>query len=356
MLISINEAKKILLGGGIVAFPTETVYGLGAVATNANAVQKVYQAKNRPNDNPLICHFYCPSQIKEYVSPISKTAELLLNYFTPGPISFLFNLRDNSPLLPATGGRNSVICRIPSHPLALELLYQVGIPIAAPSANTSGKMSGTTAEMVEKDLGSKIDGIIDGGSATIGLESTIIDARQENEITVLRPGAIGVTELQSFLDDCCEKKLIEKKVTVKNSAATETTPGTKYQHYSPVTPIFLIKKIAEITTQDTIALLITQEKQNEFKIHSTEPIFKKRGMYYICLGSEKDLAGIAQNLYRNFYELDRLKVKKAYFLKTDWGNSSLAQAIQNRLNKVLLDPVNGKLQNTRRKIQLHKKT
>lgn len=343
MLLTISEAKKILLDGGIVAFPTETVYGLGAVATNEGAIQKVFQAKNRPSDNPLICHFYCPSQIKEYVSPISKTTELLLNYFTPGPISFLFNLPKNSPLTPATGGRNSVICRIPSHPTALELLYQTQLPIAAPSANTSGKMSATTAEMVEKDLGSKIDGIIDGGSATVGLESTIIDARSEDTVTVLRPGAIGVTELQAFLDDCYEKKLIDKKVIVKNGTTTETTPGTKYRHYSPVTPIFLIKKPTEISGRDNAALLLTQEKQNELKIYNTEPIFKKGNTYYIRLGSEKDLAGIAQNLYRNFYELDKLKVKKAYFLKTNWTNSSLAQAIQNRLNKVLLDPANGKI-------------
>ena len=199
MLVDLDRAAKILLGGGVVAFPTETVYGLGAVATDRRAIEKVYQIKNRPLDNPLICHFYGLEQIKEYVPDLPKIAELIFQEFAPGPISLLVPLSNNSPLLPATAGLPSVIARMPNHPLTLELLRRLRLPLAGPSANTSGKFSGTDPEMIEKDLGSKIDGILDGGQSNVGLESTILDCRRPQELKILRQGAIGDLELETFL-------------------------------------------------------------------------------------------------------------------------------------------------------------
>jgi L-threonylcarbamoyladenylate synthase len=158
--LTISQAGNILKQGGIIAFPTETVYGLGAVASNGQAVEKIYKAKHRPADNPLICHFYSINQIKTYVKDMPEIVELLFKHFSPGPLSILLNLPENSPLAPATRGSDTVICRIPDHPLALELVKEVGEPLAAPSANTSGKMSGTTAEVravVTKEEAEKID-------------------------------------------------------------------------------------------------------------------------------------------------------------------------------------------------------
>lgn len=162
-LLSEEEALKILRSGGIVAVPTETVYGLACVAENKDAVAEIYAIKQRPADNPLICHFYSLEQLKQYVQPINDIEEVLIQHFCPGPLSFVLTLRKNSPLSFATGGRESVVARIPAHPLFLSLLTKMNKPLAAPSANTSGKYSATNAQMVLHDLGDKIQGVLDGG-------------------------------------------------------------------------------------------------------------------------------------------------------------------------------------------------
>lgn len=328
--LTISQAGNILKQGGIIAFPTETVYGLGAVASNEQAVEKIYKAKHRPADNPLICHFYSINQIKTYVKDMPEIVELLFKHFSPGPLSILLNLPENSPLAPATRGSDTVICRIPDHPLALELVKEVGEPLAAPSANTSGKMSGTTAEMVATDLEGKIDGVIDGGPCRIGIESTILDGRNKDSLTILRPGIIGKKELEKFFNKIRQKKMFEELPVVDSvgNNSVNTTPGSKYRHYAPTTPLYAVVQKDQIPKKSNIALIGTTES-----FLGLEP---QSGVHHLSLGSKNNLEEVVRNLYQIFFLLDSLMVSEAYFIVEDWGNSSLAEALKNRLSKVLL--------------------
>src|SRR4030095_968216 len=229
MKITAAEAAALLLNGKVVAVPTETVYGLAAIATLPAAVAKIFEIKNRPADNPLICHFYNTDQIRKYVKSIPGNTEKLLQQFSPGPVSFMFDLPADSPVKFATCGSEQVIARIPNHAVFLEIIQETNEPVAAPSANTSGKISPTSAEMVETDIGTKIDGIVDGGISHIGLESTILDARSEDAVYILRPGAIGEREISRVLPDV--------KVFPLQHDTGEVIPGSKYKHYAPNTPL-----------------------------------------------------------------------------------------------------------------------
>jgi L-threonylcarbamoyladenylate synthase len=320
MFIPIDEAVAVLKRGGVVALPTETVYGLAADATNADAVKKIFAAKNRPADNPLICHFHSMEQIEHYVETIPKYVQVLIHEFCPGPLSFLLLLKKDSPLLTATLGQPSVVCRIPRHWLMLSVIKQLNVPLAAPSANTSGKVSPTTAQMVEDDLGRKIEGIVDGGECAVGVESTIIDCRQQNQISILRPGVIGKIELVSAL----KKNNIEISI-VESSGESEVIPGNKYPHYSPVTPVKRIHSVDEIMNTDIVVLISSDEKLNELKNFPGKKI---------SLGSIQDTEHAAQKLYHNLQSIDELKVAAAYYLETDWGETSAGKAIANRLKKV----------------------
>jgi L-threonylcarbamoyladenylate synthase len=193
----------------VVAFPTETVYGLGAIATDLEAIKKVFAAQSRPKDNPLICHFYDIKQVHEYVTFPSPYIQELFKCFTPGPISFLLPLKSgvSSPLKYAVSGSDKVICRIPRHPLILDLIKECGLPLAGPSANLSGSPSGTSAQMVLDQLGDKIAGVLDGGQSDIGVESTIIDCSDKARHIVgigflsfaLKLCFHGVTQLHAIL-------------------------------------------------------------------------------------------------------------------------------------------------------------
>lgn len=328
MFLTTAEAASVIKNGGIVAFPTETVYGLGALASNTEAVEKVFIAKNRPKDNPLICHFESIDQIKSYVAECNETAQIIMHAWMPGPCSLLLPLPKNSPLLPATLGQPSVICRIPLHPLAQELIKFVGAPTAAPSANRSGKMSGTNASMVENDFGNNIDGIIDGGQATVGIESTILDVSDKTHVRILRPGALGEIELQELFTEAKMLGKIDYPVRISNTSEhAKTIPGAKYRHYAPNTSIVPIQSVEEITTKDSFAIIGTHEQ-----IIKLSSDLKKANLF--DLGSHTNLPAIAQSLYRTFFELDMLQVSRAYFILENWGNSSLAHALSNRLQKV----------------------
>lgn len=326
-LISIEQAAAILKKGGVVAVPTETVYGLAADATNASAVKRIYKVKKRPPDNPLICHFDSFISAKKFITAVPDYVEILAENFLPGPVSLLLHLPKNSPLLPATGGRNSVIIRVPGHPLFKRLLKRLSFPLAAPSANTSGKYSPTNAQMVEKDLGKRVDGIVDGGKSKVGLESTIIDCRKKNELRILRPGAIGAEEIRKVLQHF--------NVTVKEPQwLKETTPGSKYKHYAPVTPVYEINSLDEIKRKPSSYVLLAFKEQ----LPLIRRWMKERGLPHenlLLLGAAGNEKGIAQNLYRHFYELDKMKVSSAYILKINRSQSSIGKAIADRLNRVI---------------------
>ena len=238
---SYQQAVDILRNGGVVAFPTETVYGLGALATDEQAVQKIFEAKGRPSDNPLIVHIGNKEEVKKYASVITSEAEKLMDAFWPGPLTLIFNKIPGIIAANVTPGVETVGIRMPDHPVALQLLRELGQPLAAPSANRSGKPSPTAAIHVEKDLQGLIPLILDGGQTGVGLESTVIDMTTTPPV-ILRPG--GTT-----------KEMIEKVIgPVETSDKTSLeqaprSPGMKYTHYAPEAPVYVIeadvKKVRE---------------------------------------------------------------------------------------------------------------
>lgn len=341
MRVSVSQAAQLLALGKLVVFPTETVYGLGACADNPSAVEAIYIAKGRPRDNPLICHFYNTLEIERFGIVLSSVARTLFAACSPGPLSLLLTLPQSSSLAPATGGRESIICRIPNHPLALELLRIVDRPLAAPSANTSGRMSGTQIEMIEHDLQERVTGYIDGGEASIGIESTIVDARSVENIRILRPGVIGVTELTTVLRAALLRGEIESMPVILGRSEVDvdgqsTTPGARYGHYAPHTPL-IAGSVREMISRkkDIPAYIATEEWLREAGCEVGSVPVLQEGIWYLTLGSRQDLSGIARRLYYTLYQLDQLKVKKACFVNEQWGSSSLGHALKDRIERIL---------------------
>ena len=231
------QAVDILKSGGVVAFPTETVYGLGALATDEAAVDKIFKAKGRPSDNPLIVHIGTKEEVGNYAQSISKAAEMLMDAFWPGPLTLVFERVPGVIAPNVTPGVSTVGVRVPNHPVALNLLRELKGPLAAPSANRSGKPSPTEANHVKEDLDGLIPLILDGGRTGVGLESTVIDMTTTPPI-ILRPG--GIT-----------REMIEKLIGPVAVASEEMTdkaprsPGMKYTHYAPEAPLFIIESNAE---------------------------------------------------------------------------------------------------------------
>ncbi|MBP9693541.1 MAG: threonylcarbamoyl-AMP synthase [Alphaproteobacteria bacterium] len=226
----ITIAAAHLQKGEVVAFPTETVYGLGADATNSKAIDKIYKAKGRPSFNPLIIHVWGAAQAALYAE-VSTKAEILMRHFWPGPLTLILPQKSDSPIVSnATAGLSSIAIRCPNHPVAQDLLRAVDLPIAAPSANRSGSISPTTAEHVSSSLGDRIDIILSGGKSEIGLESTILDLSSERP-QILRPGAILKEEIEELIGPLYDAIAAEDKVI--------TAPGMLKSHYAPALPVKL---------------------------------------------------------------------------------------------------------------------
>lgn len=231
----IAEAAALLKKGELIAFPTETVYGLGANALDEKAVSKVYQVKGRPSDNPLIVHVDSFDQVKQYISTYPEFTEKLIEAFWPGPLTLIFPIKSN--VLPAvvTGGLSTAAFRMPKNQTTLTFIQETGLPMVGPSANTSGKPSPTTAAHVYHDLQGKIAGILDDGATEIGVESTVLDLTDEDGVPViLRPGAITVEDLLKVVPEV----KVDKHLLTESEAPK--APGMKYTHYSPDTPVFII--------------------------------------------------------------------------------------------------------------------
>ena len=317
-LLNIDQATALILNNQIVAVPTETVYGLFGLATSNQAVNNIYAIKNRPADNPLICHFYSLNQILEYVETPPNYICKLIELVGPSSLTYVLKLKSNSSLASACAGLATVCCRIPNNKLALELLKKIKTPLFGPSANTSTKVSGVTSRMIDQDLGNKIAGIIDGGQSVIGLESTIIDTLQEGIVKILRPGLLGKIELESYF-----KQLgFENIKVIENQKIEAITPGSKYRHYSPKTKIYLQQR-----QQKAIITIGLQE-------------FAKDLINYISFGSKNDLAHVAANFYSNLHQLDQQNIEICYFDLQSYNyirdsKLSIAKALFNRLEKVL---------------------
>jgi len=324
-----DEAARILQEGGLVAFPTETVYGLGANALDEKASKKIYEAKGRPSDNPLIVHISEVKDIEALAKEIPEVAYQLAEVFWPGPLTMIFKKKDCVPY-GTTGGLNTVAIRLPANQIARELIARSKVYIAAPSANISGKPSPTEAEHVINDLSGKIDMIIDGGKATLGLESTIVDL-SEGQPMILRPGCITKKMLQNVIGNIdYDPAIMGKKL---NKDLVPKAPGMKYRHYAPEGAL----TIYEGNTQLVIQAINQKSKEmlNEGHrvgiIATDETIeFYKYGIV-MSIGSRKNEATIAAGLYRVLRDFDELHAE--YIFTESFADNSLGQAIMNRLLK-----------------------
>ena len=252
----ISEAAEILKGGGLVAFPTETVYGLGGNGLDKEAAKKIYAAKGRPSDNPLILHVSSIEEVYPLVKALPEKAKKLMEAFWPGPLTLVLPKSDIVPK-ESTGGLETVALRSPENALTLDLIRACGFPIAGPSANLSGRPSPTEASHVFEDLGGRIEGILEDGAVGIGVESTIVDLSEDCP-TLLRPGAITPEELEELLGEkiAIDPTLLGKGMT---EGFTPKAPGMKYRHYAPKAEMLLFKKKEEDETrsgQEEIAKFI----------------------------------------------------------------------------------------------------
>ena len=232
----IDQAVEGILSGELVAFPTETVYGLGADATNESAVKSVYLAKGRPSDNPLIVHVSNKEQVAKFVDKIPERANKLMEAFWPGPLTLIFNLTNDSGLSAiVTGGLRTAAFRMPNNELTLKLINQSGKVLVGPSANTSGLPSPTTANHVLDDLSGKIFGVLDGGPCQVGLESTVLDLSDDSQNPIiLRPGAITQHQLEQVIG------VVDVDTHLVDTSEIPKAPGMKYKHYSPKTEVIMI--------------------------------------------------------------------------------------------------------------------
>lgn len=319
----INEASFLLGHGELVAFPTETVYGLGALASNEHAVKKVYVAKGRPSDNPLIVHLATLEDLWQYVKDTPDYLEDLLTKFWPGPLTVVLNLKANIFSKSVTGGLTTCAFRIPDNKVARELIAQTG-PLVAPSANTSGRPSPTNAKHVIDDLNGKIAAVLDDGSCQVGVESTVIDATDEEKVVILRPGKIGIGELEKELEIPVE---YDKHLLGKNEVPK--APGMKYKHYAPQTKVLMLKSIDDLPeaiitfANHRVGLLASDEVLKEYKDNLTS---------CYSLGEKKDSKLAAHNLFAGLRALDEDKLD-LILVETYDEDSGLGNAYMNRLSK-----------------------
>ncbi|MDR2939679.1 MAG: threonylcarbamoyl-AMP synthase [Clostridiales bacterium] len=323
----IEEAAYILKAGGLVAFPTETVYGLGADSFNPKPVKKIYEVKGRPSDNPLIIHISERPQLGNLVSGISNEAEKLIENFWPGPLTLILKKASTVPFY-VTGGLDTIAVRMPADNIARRLLSGSNIFIAAPSANSSGKPSPTRASHVEFDLGGKIDMIIDGGSCGIGVESTIVDLSTEVPC-LLRPGGITLEMLRPVLGH------IEVDKGIMGQPVKPKAPGMKYKHYSPDALVTIIngdiKNIVNGVNKQAEKCYSEGKKVGILATSQTQHSYDKNKYLVLIVGDRCDEAGIASNLFDSLRKFD--------FYNTDvvfaegFSESGLGHAIMNRLKK-----------------------
>ncbi|WP_010099456.1 L-threonylcarbamoyladenylate synthase [Ornithinibacillus scapharcae] len=318
---TIAEAAQLLKAGHTVAFPTETVYGLGADATNAEAVAKIFQAKGRPQDNPLIAHVASKDQLLKLVDSLPDYVENLIDAFSPGPITYV--LPSNGICAEnVTAGLPTVGVRIPSHPVALALLKVCDVPIAAPSANLSGKPSPTTADHVWEDLNGRIAGIVDGGPTGVGVESTIIDCTQETP-SILRPGGISKEEIEEIVG----KVLVDPALDNGDTKEKPKAPGMKYTHYAPEVPLWLVE--GDNARLQKVYQELVDEGKRVGVLANRNTLEKLNVTDQISLG--ESLEEVAANLYDSLRRFKQGEID--IILCETYPEIGIGQAIMNRLRK-----------------------
>ena len=373
----LKEAAGILRSGGLVAFPTETVYGLGGNALDEDAARKIYAAKGRPSDNPLIAHVSCVEEVAPLVKEIPEAGRKLMEAFWPGPLTMIFPKSEKVPY-GTTGGLDTVAIRMPDDPVANRLIALAGVPVAAPSANTSGRPSPTTADHVWQDMNGRIEMIIDGGPVGIGVESTIVDVSSAVP-AVLRPGAITMEMLAEVLGEVSVDPAILGPLSAD---VRPKAPGMKYKHYAPKADLTLVEPGTGTERESGAEQVTGAEQKNgagqktgaeqktgadrntgadpetgldetqlqamickvrELSREKIEAGYKvgvictdeSRGCYtdgeVRSIGARKSQASVAHNLYALLREFDDLGVD--YIFSESFPKDHLGQAIMNRLSK-----------------------
>jgi L-threonylcarbamoyladenylate synthase len=308
---AIRQAAEIIRRGGIVAFPTETVYGLGADAYNPLAVARIFEVKRRPYFDPLIVHIAHPADLKKLAKEIPSSAKKLTEKLWPGPLSVVFLKEENIPDI-VTAGLPSIAVRIPDHPMALSLIKESKCPVAAPSANPFGYLSPTTAEHVREQLGDQVDLILDGGPCTVGVESTIVSFL-DGKTRLLRPGGVSLEEIESVIGE------VEVPPTQEGKPSA---PGMFPKHYAPRTPILLRgdEEDRDLYEYRKVGLLTFREPSRDLKFYSTEVLSKKG-----------DMREAAANLFSAIRRLDALNLD--LILAEPIPEIGLGRAIMDRLRR-----------------------
>ncbi len=320
-------AGEILRKGGLVAFPTETVYGLGGDGLNAGSSKKIYAAKGRPSDNPLIIHIADLESLEKIVKSVPPKAKLLAEKFWPGPLTMIFSKSSRVPY-ETTGGLESVAVRMPSHPVALAIIREGGGYIAAPSANTSGRPSPTRAEHVCEDLTGKIDMIVDGGAVGIGLESTIVDFTEEVPV-ILRPGYIN----QEMIQEVIGPVRMDRGLLITEEKVRPKAPGMKYRHYAPKAQLTIVQGSSSQVTAYINAQCekAVREGKKPGVIAADETVSAYRGAVVKGIGARNDEEEIARNLFAVLREFDEEDTDILFSEAFD--TPRMGQAIMNRLLK-----------------------
>ncbi len=331
---AIAEAADVIRRGGLVAFPTETVYGLGADSRNPEALLGIFRAKGRPQDNPLIVHVAGTDMVSGIASEIPPAAEVLMERFWPGPLTLVLPA---SPSLPreVTAGLPTVAVRCPAHPVALKLIELSGTPIAAPSANLSGRPSPTSAGHVISDLNGLVDVIIDSGETLYGVESTILDLTRDPPV-LLRPGAVAVEDLELALGAKIAVPEVARGLAESDVALS---PGTKYRHYAPRKPLVLVEsddysrgsgypeKVASVARSlagdGGRAVVLASDENAE--------LYRSYGLEALSLGPRSNLFEVARSLFKALREVDEMDVDLA--VAEGFEERGLGLTIMNRLRK-----------------------
>lgn len=317
-----TQAVDMLNAGEVVAFPTETVYGLGAVATDDKAVKKIFEAKGRPSDNPLIVHIGDQQEVAHYIEEVPDVAKKCMDLFWPGPLTLVMKVKPDVLAESVTAGLHTVGIRMPDHPVALGLLQQLKKPLAAPSANRSGKPSPTEAIHVAEDLQGVIPYILDGGATGIGLESTVLDVTHEPPV-ILRPGGITKEMLENAIGPVIQPTKIEE-----NLESTPKAPGMKYTHYAPNAPVYLIacneEKVGE-------AIQTLQQDGHQVALLAPNHFAQSKANYFFSLGEEGAKEEMGATLYHALRACDQTKA--TVILTTVTSTEGVGAAIMNRLEK-----------------------
>lgn len=323
----LKEAGQIIKDGGLVAFPTETVYGLGGDALNPESSKKIYAAKGRPSDNPLIVHVASMEDLSRIVKEVPDSARKLADAFWPGPLTMIMEKNDKVPY-ETTGGLDTVAIRMPNNQIALGLIREAGGYIAAPSANTSGRPSPTVAKFCVEDLSGKIEMIIDGGQVGIGLESTIVDLTSDVPM-ILRPGYITLDMLKEVLGEVT----IDKTIIDSSSTQKPKAPGMKYRHYAPKGQLTIVqgpeKEVIAYINEETAKAKALGKRTGVIGTDDSKQFYEADIVKSV--GSRQDEKTIAHELFKVLREFDDENVDIMF--SESFDESGIGQAIMNRLLK-----------------------